>query len=162
MTPRVFTVEQANILIPTLDEILEQIAAKKAAAQVHYGKIKLLDTMWGAEIKKASNPDHEDFQQHLDKYSAIAHDLEALVQRQITDRGLRFPYGGLEHGLIDFPTTFEGRWVLLCWQKGEDQVNYWHELDGGYAGRQEILAEHVIYMGGEEDSPDDSALGLGD
>ncbi len=151
---KAFTVEQANLLIPTLDKILEQIAAKKAAAQVHYGKIKLLDTMWGEEIKKANNPDRQNYQQHLDQYTAIAHDIDALVQREILDRGLRFPVGGLEHGLVDFPTTFEGRWVLLCWQKGEAQLSYWHELDGGYAGRQEILAEHVIYMGSEEDLPE--------
>ena len=161
MARQAFTVEEANVLIPTLEEILEQVAAKKAAALVHYGKLKVLDTMWGEEIKKASNPDHGDFRQHFEKYAALAQDIDALVEREIGGRGLRFPVGGLEHGLIDFPTTFEGRWVLLCWQKGEDQVRFWHELDGGYAGRREILAEHIIHMGKDENLPGDSPLDFG-
>ncbi len=42
-------------------------------------------------------------------------------------------------GLIDFPSMRGGRVVLLCWQIGEgDQIEWWHETDGGYAGRQPI------------------------
>ena len=158
MAHKAFTVEEANALIEEVEEILERIAAKKAAAQVHYDKLKLLDTMWGAEIKKPANPDHGDFRQHSEKYLSILREVKEIVEREIIGRGLRFPAGGLEHGLIDFPTTFEGRWIYLCWHRGEDQVRFWHELDGGYAGRQEILAEHIIHMGKDEQLPDDSVL----
>ena len=61
-----------------------------------------------------------------------------FVTREIRDRGLRFPPEGLENGLIDFPTTYEGRWVFLCWQRGEPQVSYWHEIEAGFRSRQEI------------------------
>jgi hypothetical protein len=44
----------------------------------------------------------------------------------------------LDRGLIDFPTIRDGREVYLCWIDGEDDVAYWHELDAGYAGRQEL------------------------
>ena len=64
---------------------------------------------------------------------------------------MRFPPGGLDQGLIDFPTFFEGRWVFICWQRGEPEVRFWHELDGGYAGRREIQAEQIIGMGQMDD-----------
>ena len=44
-----------------------------------------------------------------------------------------------DRGLIDFPSMREGRVVLLCWQLGEgDAIEYWHEVDAGFAGRQPL------------------------
>lgn len=44
----------------------------------------------------------------------------------------------LERGLIDFPALLQGREVFLCWENGEDDIEFWHELDGGYAGRERL------------------------
>jgi hypothetical protein len=44
----------------------------------------------------------------------------------------------LDRGLIDFPAIRDGREVYLCWIDGEDAIGFWHELDAGYAGRQEL------------------------
>jgi hypothetical protein len=44
----------------------------------------------------------------------------------------------LDRGLIDFPAIRDGREVYLCWIEGEPDIGYWHELDAGYAGRQEL------------------------
>lgn len=44
----------------------------------------------------------------------------------------------LERGLIDFPALVGGREVFLCWESGEEQVEFWHELDTGYGGRERI------------------------
>lgn len=42
-------------------------------------------------------------------------------------------------GLIDFPSMREGRIVLLCWQLGEkEEIEWWHELEAGFAGRQPL------------------------
>ena len=42
-------------------------------------------------------------------------------------------------GLIDFPSMRGDRIVLLCWQLGEgDEVEWWHETDAGFAGRQPL------------------------
>jgi hypothetical protein len=43
-----------------------------------------------------------------------------------------------ERGLIDFPALRDGREVYLCWIDGEADICFWHELDAGYAGRQEL------------------------
>lgn len=44
----------------------------------------------------------------------------------------------LDRGLVDFPAIREGREVFLCWEEGEDDIDYWHELDGGYGGREKL------------------------
>jgi hypothetical protein len=43
-----------------------------------------------------------------------------------------------KEGLVDFPSERDGRLVYLCWKLGEPEVAHWHELDGGYAGRQPL------------------------
>ncbi len=44
----------------------------------------------------------------------------------------------LERGLIDFPAFIDGREVFLCWEEGEPDIEFWHHLDAGYAGREKI------------------------
>ena len=41
----------------------------------------------------------------------------------------------LSRGLIDFPSIIDGKEVYLCWENGEDDIEFWHELEAGYAGR---------------------------
>jgi hypothetical protein len=44
----------------------------------------------------------------------------------------------LDRGLLDFPSLRDGREVYLCWQEGEDAIEYWHEPEAGFAGRQPL------------------------
>jgi hypothetical protein len=44
----------------------------------------------------------------------------------------------LDRGLVDFPAIREGREVYLCWVDGEPDIEFWHELDDGYPGRQAL------------------------
>jgi hypothetical protein len=43
-----------------------------------------------------------------------------------------------DEGLVDFPALRRGETVLLCWKLGEDEIAYWHTLDGGFAGRRPL------------------------
>ncbi len=44
----------------------------------------------------------------------------------------------LSRGLVDFPAVIGGREVFLCWEQDEDDIEFWHELDAGYAGRERL------------------------
>ena len=44
----------------------------------------------------------------------------------------------IDPGLVDFPHLRDGREVYLCWQFGEDEIRYWHDIDAGFAGRQPL------------------------
>lgn len=44
----------------------------------------------------------------------------------------------LDRGLLDFPAIVGGHEVFLCWEQDEDDIEFWHELDAGYAGRERL------------------------
>jgi len=44
----------------------------------------------------------------------------------------------LDRGLIDFPAILNGKEVFLCWEQAEGQIEFWHDLDAGYAGREPL------------------------
>jgi hypothetical protein len=44
----------------------------------------------------------------------------------------------IDRGLVDFPALIDGREVLLCWELGEEEVAYWHDLDTGFDGREPL------------------------
>jgi hypothetical protein len=47
----------------------------------------------------------------------------------------------LERGLVDFPALRDGREVYLCWvEREEDTIDFWHDVDAGYAGREPLDA----------------------
>lgn len=43
-----------------------------------------------------------------------------------------------DRGLLDFPAVIGGREVFLCWEQDEDDIEYWHDLDTGFAGREKL------------------------
>ncbi|HEY5911947.1 MAG TPA: DUF2203 family protein, partial [Verrucomicrobiae bacterium] len=47
----------------------------------------------------------------------------------------------LDRGLIDFPALLGGKEVFLCWETGEEDIEYWHDLETGYAGRERLEDE---------------------
>jgi hypothetical protein len=157
LTVRAFTVEQANALIPALERALARLRERRDTIGERTDKLQVLDAIWGEKVMAPSNPDHGEFVEHRGEIAQALADIDALVTSEILGRGLRFPAGGLEHGLIDFPTTFEGRWVFLCWRSTEPCILAWHEIHGGFAGRRVLREEDAPRMG----LPDDPALDQG-
>ena len=147
-------------MLPEVRVVLDQIQDLRNAAGTKMDQLAVLDALWGDLVSQSSNPDHEEYTQHRDSLSECRRAIEDLIQQRLLDRNIRFPVGGLEHGLVDFPTTLDGRWVYLCWQADEPEVAYWHELRGGYAGRHLITAGDSHRLGRLDDPArdEDSAL----
>ena len=160
MTRKAFTVEEANALIPSLQKTFERIQRRKDTVREHGKKIEVLSLLWGEKLVDDESPDYDEFIDHKRSIESEIAEIERIIRDEIQARGIRFPMGGIENGLLDFPTTLEGRWVYLCWRNGEPELLYWHETDAGYPGRQQITAEHRSAMGREDDTGaiDDSAL----
>jgi hypothetical protein len=68
----------------------------------------------------------------------VARSLAATVD-EINTHGAEVK--DLDEGLIDFPALRHGETVLLCWKLGEDEIRYWHRIEDGFAGRQELPLE---------------------
>jgi hypothetical protein len=123
--PKYFTLEEANdalnIIRPLLDDVVE-IRNKILANQPE---------AWPAIEKSAGNGGNKALSKMVDDFEK----LDALVH-QILDTGVQIK--DVNSGLLDFSAMREGREVYLCWQDGEDDIAFWHEIDAGYAGRQPI------------------------
>jgi hypothetical protein len=151
MAKKAFTIAEANALIPRLEAALQRITLLAEDARERNEKLQILDALWGDQVLEPRNPDHGEWQSHQAALAEAVSALEHEIEAEITGRGIRFPWGGLQHGLLDFPTTWEGRWVYLCWQRGEPRLLAWHEVTDGFAGRQQITPEHERRMGREDD-----------
>ena len=57
--------------------------------------------------------------------------LAGFQQRQIFVKDLT-------RGLVDFPTIRGGKEVFLCWESDEDDIEFWHDLETGYGGREKL------------------------
>lgn len=54
----------------------------------------------------------------------------------ITGRGIQIK--DLDRGLVDFPHLRNGREVFLCWELEDEDIEFWHEIDSGHAGRERL------------------------
>jgi hypothetical protein len=127
--PRLFTVEEANGLLPELVPILEELRAKKAALdEARMALARLTPTMrsngHGAEVVLLER-------RLRDLTAALAAGVRRIVGQGVEVKDL-------DHGLIDFPSPRDGRVVYLCWRLGEGAIAAWHEVDGGFAGRRPL------------------------
>lgn len=70
------------------------------------------------------------------KYPSDLGELIKIVN-EITQNGIIIK--GLDNGLIDFPHIREnGEEVYLCYMYGENDIEFWHNIQDGYIGRKSI------------------------
>ena len=124
---KLFTVAEANALLPTVRKILARIQRARKRLVTYQAKAKAAAE--AAEQGGGGFSDGSRYAELLIELTSQTSELEALgVQLKDFDRGL-----------VDFPSLREGRVVLLCWQIGEgDAVEWWHDVEDGFAGRTPI------------------------
>jgi hypothetical protein len=125
MAHRYFTLQEANealnLIRPLMDEV--QVIRLKI--------LKNQPEAWPAIEKSAGNGGNRVLSkmvQDFEKFDALIHriqDTEVLIK-------------DINLGLLDFPALKDGREVYLCWQYGEEDIAFWHEIEAGYAGRRPI------------------------
>ena len=124
---RLFTVEEANDLLPDVRKMLEKIKA-------HYEKTALFKDSARAAARAAESGGGG--MQNASVYVKSLYEIGKLTT-ELHNLGVELK--DYSRGLIDFPSMKSGRVVLLCWQLGEgDQIEWWHEAEAGFAGRQPL------------------------
>jgi hypothetical protein len=124
MANRNYTVEQANAAIPWVTERIDRLRAAREGLNDEEARAALSEagpTNGGGEPGRVVS-------------DAFVEMRSALIELQSMDVVLR----DLDRGLVDFPSVREGREVFLCWEEGEEEIGFWHDLDSGYGGRQPL------------------------
>ena len=142
MALKAFTVEQANSTLPLVRRIVQDIVAEHPRWKDLVSRYELAAA--GARAEWGESPEQLALRKEIE---AIAQRINACVD-ELAEVGCLLK--GFEHGLVDFYGHHEGRLVFLCWRLGEDAVTHWHELNAGFAGRQEIAPDFVASEAGKQ------------
>jgi hypothetical protein len=123
--PQYFTLQEANEALNIIRPLMDGVQAIRENILTNQPEA------WPAIEKSAGNGGNK-------VLSAMIQDFEKLdaLVHQILDTGVQIK--DINIGLLDFSAMRDGHEVYLCWQYGEEDIAYWHELDAGYAGRLPI------------------------
>jgi hypothetical protein len=132
----VFTLEEVNAKIPTLQTMVGEQLSRRGAIQERL-----------ASLGDLTEEIPDDFAE-IPGDSAAVRVLKAELVKLVAE--YRHGWHEIELlgavvkdpqiGLIDFYGRVDGKLVWLCWKYGESEVTYYHALDEGFAGRKEIGA----------------------
>ena len=119
-----YTLEEARALLPHVRQWLTELNGSR-------DKVTQLDQRLSqvmAAGHDAGGRMVDDWIRHL---AAIKRVLDRFKTREIQIKDL-------DRGLIDFPAVLGGREVFFCWEQDEEDIEFWHDLDAGYAGRERL------------------------
>ena len=124
---KLFTVDEANRLLPVVEPILMQIRA------CHL-KVQGFRDNAAAAARCA-----EEGGGGMEGGSNYVHALIDLSKQAIKIDEMGVQIKDFGRGLIDFPSQRDDRIVLLCWQLDDGPtIEWWHELEAGFPGRQRL------------------------
>ena len=121
---RHFTRAEANSLLPQLTTLLSRLRDAKdelTDSEAHEALSEAAPTNGGGE--------------HGSRVGIAFLEVRRLIDT-VEQAGIVLR--DIDRGLVDFPALRDGREVYLCWELGENEVAYWHDLEGGYGGREPL------------------------
>lgn len=135
---KLFTVEEANQRLPLVRAIVQDIVDLNRDVEDRRERLNHV-----RKLRGSSSPG----QLYSDELDQVETELRNDERRlaafifELHELGVEFK--DPVRGLVDFPAMLDDRVVYLCWQLGEPDVHFWHELDAGFTGRQSLMAESV-------------------
>jgi hypothetical protein len=143
--PRYFTLIQAERLLPDVEQAIRDAITLKTEYLEAENRIQTatqrIVSLGGSSVNR------EQFALDRSRRDAAAEALQKAIQH-IHEFGCQVK--DLDIGLIDFPTLYRGREVLLCWKLGEDGIRFWHGVDEGFRGRKPLDDDFLSNHRGDE------------
>jgi len=133
MATRNFTLQEAQMLLPTLESLLRTaINSKKLVEEVDAELQDIAHRVFlngGTLIKVV-----EVARRKAERERAVQRAKDAVAEIHSTGVQVK----DIDIGLLDFPCKVDGEVVLLCWKLGEEKITHWHSTEEGFAGRKPI------------------------
>lgn len=134
---KLFTVEKANKTLPLVRAIVADMS--RLSREVIQRRQRLAFLM-----ERRRTPGKDPYQEELNQIDEeLANDAARLQEYVDELRQLGVEPKSAAEGLVDFPAMLDGRLVYLCWRLGEPAVEYWHDLEAGFQGRQRLGEQSV-------------------
>jgi hypothetical protein len=119
-----YSLDEARTLLPTLRKWLQQLQEAR-------DWLRQQDSDFEKELSTGVDLGGERVNLWIKHLCQLQRLLREFQSREIQVKDV-------DRGLIDFPAIMGGREVFLCWEKDEDDIEFWHDLETGYAGRERL------------------------
>jgi hypothetical protein len=151
---RTFTLEEANALVPRVARVLArttQLLGRLRRSVKRFAEA-------GLGRAEGGLPDESALRSRPELLEELA--VARMVADAVRDEARSLEALGLvvrdvQRGLVDFRSIVDGeREVFLCWQLGERDIRFFHELSSGFSGRQSIEG-HQFFRSRQLRAPSD-------
>jgi hypothetical protein len=116
--------DEARALLPQIRVWLKRLAQLRAELEKTEGRLESLRSD-GADLGGRL------VNEWIKTMASLEEVLVEFQRREIQVKDV-------DRGLVDFPTIIGGKEVFLCWEQDEEDVEFWHDLDAGYGGRERL------------------------
>jgi hypothetical protein len=124
---RIYTIDEANALIPQVRAVLLQLAVEQRRLDASHAEMhRQLDANGDPGSAAAAGRQEAEV-------ADIREGMRTLLVH-LSEMGVELR--DLEMGLVDFPGERDGAAVWLCWRLADASVAFWHPTDEGYASRR--------------------------
>ena len=125
MSERIFTRAEANDLLPRLRSIFSDLHEAWRLVRELQPEIEKLKEKAQYDAFHARGIDYVESLTHVMVMLSQVRELGVLLK-------------DLDKGLCDFPYMKDRRVVYLCWQLGEDSIDFWHDVETGFGSREPL------------------------
>lgn len=123
---RYFTLEQARAVLEIIRPLVAEIL------EIRKSILGREPQVWPVVAKAAGNGGNKAASQVVQEFDRLDQAVRAILATGALLKDINL-------GLVDFPALREDREIYLCWKYGEEDIEFWHETDAGYAGRKPLL-----------------------
>lgn len=137
---KIFTVEEANKTLPLVKAIVSDIVQLFNDVHERRNRLNRIRQKPGKTERAEDNPYEEEVLQIQKELETDIDRLDSFVD-ELLQLGIELKDPA--KGLVDFFTIRDGKEAYLCWQLGEEEIAYWHDLESGFSGRQPLHESSV-------------------
>lgn len=119
-----YTREEAQTLVPQLRELLGRLNSLREDVARYEKRL-------GGLTEQGCDIGGETVNQWIRGLADMQQILAEFQRRRIFIKDL-------SRGLVDFPAIISGKEVFLCWEADEDVIEFWHDLETGFSGRERL------------------------
>ena len=119
-----YTRDEARALLPRIRRWLKDLSESRHQLEEYDQRLARL-------LAEGRDAGGESVNQWVKTLADVQKTLREFHQREIQIKDL-------DRGLIDFPAIIGGKEVFLCWEQDEEDIEFWHDLESGYGGRERL------------------------
>ncbi|XEC94194.1 DUF2203 domain-containing protein [Paenibacillus tarimensis] len=133
MEKKLFTLQEANALLPQLNEDLlklQELTKQFEEKFLELQKKKAVHEKFGG---RTEGGEQDLFFEEESRLEFMRMEAKLLIDN-FALKGVLLKM--VNPGLVDFPAVVDGEEVLICWKQGEERITHYHGWDEGFVGRK--------------------------